>query len=34
MLLVVEKQQVGLSGKSEIVGKSGDLKSFVSLSVL
>jgi len=33
MLLVVEQQQVGLSGESEIVGKSGDLKPFVSLSV-
>jgi len=33
MLLVVEQQQVGLSGESEMVGKSGDFKPFVSLSV-
>jgi len=33
MLLVVEQQQMGLSGESEIVGKSGDFKPFVSLSM-
>jgi len=33
MLLVVEQQQVGLSGESEMVGKSGDLKPFMSLSM-
>ena len=33
MLLVVEQQQVGLSGESEMVGKSGNFKPFVSLSV-
>ena len=33
MLLVVKQQQVGLSGESEMVGKSGDFKPFVSLSV-
>ena len=33
MLLVVKQQQVGLSGESEMVGKSGDLKPFVSLSM-
>jgi len=33
MLLVVEQQQVGLSGESEMAGKSSDLKPFVSLSV-
>jgi len=33
MLLVVEQQQVGLSGESEMVGKSGNLKPFMSLSM-
>jgi len=33
MLLVVEQQQVGLSGESEMVGKSSNMKPFMSLSM-